>query len=190
MDELLETVLLVAEIEALSANPDKLAEGTVIEAHMDRQTGAVATLLVSSGTLRAGDAVAAGAAHGKVQAADTSSGAECRMCVQGDSSCLPLIQFKCIERQRFPVANSWSGKLLQGVWQMLMHGIQAGAHQSEHCVTSASTAAHHYTGVLYGLRTVYQRLCASYSACVCQCSVCLGARSQRLHLCAYCRSGS
>lgn len=67
VDELLETVLLVAEIEALSANPDKLAEGTVIEAHMDRQTGAVATLLVSSGTLRAGDAVAAGAAHGKVR---------------------------------------------------------------------------------------------------------------------------
>ena len=66
VDDLLETVLLVAEVEDLSANPTLAATGTVIEAHMDRQTGPVASLLVASGTLRSGDIVVAGAAYGKV----------------------------------------------------------------------------------------------------------------------------
>ena len=69
MDDLLENVLLLAEVEQLTANPDVAARGTVIEAHMDRQTGAVASLLVSAGTLRAGDIVCAGAAYGKVSKA-------------------------------------------------------------------------------------------------------------------------
>lgn len=68
MDDLLETLLLVAEVEQLTANPDTPARGTVVEAHMDRQTGAVATLLVANGTLRSGDSVCAGSAYGKVMA--------------------------------------------------------------------------------------------------------------------------
>ncbi len=66
IDELLETVLLVAEVEDLVANPQKLAAGTVIEAHLDKKRGAVATLLVQGGTLRVGDPVCAGCSFGKV----------------------------------------------------------------------------------------------------------------------------
>ena len=66
IDDLLENLLLVAEVQELTANPLCSARGTVIEAHMDRQTGAVASLLVASGTLKPGDIVCAGAAYGKV----------------------------------------------------------------------------------------------------------------------------
>eukprot|EP00884_Botryococcus_braunii_P000727 jgi/Botrbrau1/10655/Bobra.53_2s0013.1 len=67
VDSLLETVLLVAEVEQLMANPDKNAVGTVIEAHLDRRTGPVASLLIAAGTLRPGDVVVAGTAYGKVR---------------------------------------------------------------------------------------------------------------------------
>lgn len=66
VDELLETVLLMAEVEELVANPDRHARGTVIESHLDKRTGAVATVLVAAGTLRTGDVVQAGATYGKV----------------------------------------------------------------------------------------------------------------------------
>ena len=52
VDELLETVALLAEVEELQANPARAAEGTVLEAHLNRQVGPVATLLVQAGTLR------------------------------------------------------------------------------------------------------------------------------------------
>ena len=60
IDKLLEMVLLVTEVEDLQANPDRLAKGTVIEAHLDKAKGPVATLLVQNGTLKSGDVVAAG----------------------------------------------------------------------------------------------------------------------------------
>ena len=66
MDDLLETVLLMAEVEELLANPDRAARGTIVESHLDKKTGAVATMLVAAGTLRQGDVVQAGAAFGKV----------------------------------------------------------------------------------------------------------------------------
>ncbi len=68
LDSLLEMILLVAELEDLSANPDRLAKGTVIEANLDRARGPVATLLVQNGTLRIGDILVAGSASGKVRA--------------------------------------------------------------------------------------------------------------------------
>jgi translation initiation factor IF-2 len=68
LDELLEMILLVAEIEELSANPDRPAKGTVIEAHLDRTRGPVATLLVQNGTLRVGDSIVAGSVLGKIRA--------------------------------------------------------------------------------------------------------------------------
>jgi hypothetical protein len=52
IDELLETVALLAEVEEFQANPNRAAEGTVLEAHLNRQVGPVATLLVQAGTLR------------------------------------------------------------------------------------------------------------------------------------------
>lgn len=68
LDDLLENLLLVAEVEELMANPDRLAKGTVIEAHLDRARGPVATLLVQNGTLHVGDILLAGPALGKVRA--------------------------------------------------------------------------------------------------------------------------
>ncbi|MEB3311283.1 MAG: translation initiation factor IF-2 [Snowella sp.] len=68
LDSLLEMILLVSEIEELSANPDRLAKGTVIEANLDRTRGPVATLLVQNGTLRVGDVIVAGAVLGKIRA--------------------------------------------------------------------------------------------------------------------------
>ncbi|KAB8319470.1 translation initiation factor IF-2 [Tolypothrix campylonemoides VB511288] len=68
LDTLLEMILLVAEIEELSANPDRLAKGTVIEAHLDKAKGPVATLLIQNGSLHVGDLLVAGSAFGKVRA--------------------------------------------------------------------------------------------------------------------------
>jgi len=68
LETLLETILLVSEVEELSANPDRPAKGTVIEAHLDKARGPVATFLVQNGTLRVGDAIVAGAVFGKVRA--------------------------------------------------------------------------------------------------------------------------
>ena len=68
LDTLLEMILLVSEIEELSANPDRLAKGTVIEANLDKARGPVATLLVQNGTLRVGDPIVAGSAFGKIRA--------------------------------------------------------------------------------------------------------------------------
>lgn len=68
LDTLLEMILLVAEVGELNANPDRSAKGTVIEAHLDKAKGAVATLLLQNGTLRVGDVLVAGSAFGKVRA--------------------------------------------------------------------------------------------------------------------------
>jgi translation initiation factor IF-2 len=68
LDTLLEMILTVAEMEDLNANPNRAAKGTVIEAHLDKARGPVATLLVQNGTLRVGDIVVAGSALGKVRA--------------------------------------------------------------------------------------------------------------------------
>lgn len=68
IDELLEMILLVAEMSELKANPDRPARGTVIEAELDRGRGPVATVLVQKGTLRVGDSLVAGAVAGKVRA--------------------------------------------------------------------------------------------------------------------------
>ena len=62
--ELLEMILLTAEVMELKANPDRAARGLVIEAELDKGKGSVATVLVQKGTLHVGDAIAAGSAHG------------------------------------------------------------------------------------------------------------------------------
>ncbi len=68
IDDLLESVLLVAEVKELKANPNRRAKGIVIEAKLDKGRGPVATVLVQNGTLRAGDVVIAGTAVGRVRA--------------------------------------------------------------------------------------------------------------------------
>ena len=68
IDKLLETILLVAEMAELKANPDRSAKGVVIEAKLDKGRGPIATLLVQNGTLNAGDIIVAGTAVGKIRA--------------------------------------------------------------------------------------------------------------------------
>jgi translation initiation factor IF-2 len=74
VDELLETVLLVAELEELVANPDRAGTGTVLEACLDRKSGPITTLIVQNGKLKVGDCIAAGASYGKVRSLKTSAG--------------------------------------------------------------------------------------------------------------------
>ncbi|KAF6256183.1 hypothetical protein COO60DRAFT_1296299 [Scenedesmus sp. NREL 46B-D3] len=74
IDDLLQAVAWVAEEKQLMANAARLAAGTVIEAHLDKKRGAVATLLVQAGTLRTGDVVACGACYGKVRSLTNSAG--------------------------------------------------------------------------------------------------------------------
>ena len=67
IDELLEMVILTAEVQELRANPNRPAKGTVIEARLDKSRGPIATLLVQNGTLRQGDVLIAGTAVGRVR---------------------------------------------------------------------------------------------------------------------------
>lgn len=67
INEILETILVVSEVEELKANPKKMATGTVIEAKLDKGRGPVATLLVQNGTLRQGDPIVCGTCFGKVR---------------------------------------------------------------------------------------------------------------------------
>ena len=67
IDKLLESILLVAEMKELKANPNRAAKGIVIEARLDRNRGPIATLLVQNGTLRSGDIIVAGTSVGRVR---------------------------------------------------------------------------------------------------------------------------
>lgn len=68
IEDLLEMILLTAEVKELKANPNRKARGLVIEAQLDKGRGPVATVLVQKGTLHVGDVIAAGSCHGKVRA--------------------------------------------------------------------------------------------------------------------------
>lgn len=68
LEDLMEMILLTAEVLELKANPNRQARGLVIEAELDKGKGSVATVLVQKGTLHVGDAIAAGSAHGRVRA--------------------------------------------------------------------------------------------------------------------------
>src|SRR5215831_7180543 len=74
LDKLLDTIALQAEVLELKANPNRLAEGTVIEARLDRGRGPVATVLVQRGTLKPGDIVVAGSEWGRVRALASDTG--------------------------------------------------------------------------------------------------------------------
>tara|TARA_Y100001968_G_C19399760_1_gene740359 strand:- start:368 stop:1873 length:1506 start_codon:yes stop_codon:yes gene_type:complete len=91
IDKLLEMILLVSEVEDLQANPDRLAKGTVIEAHLDKAKGPVATLLIQNGTLKTGDVLAAGPVLGKVRAMVDDHGT--RLKTGGPSSAVEALGF-------------------------------------------------------------------------------------------------
>ena len=94
VDTLLETLLLVAEVAELSANPGRAARGTVVEAYMDRARGATATLLVQAGTLRVGDCVVCGPAHGRVRALLSDSGVRAQEA--GPSTPVQMLGLDCV----------------------------------------------------------------------------------------------
>ena len=74
IDQLLEMIILVAEMKELRANPNKKARGAIVEAQLDKGRGTVATVLVQSGTLHVGDPVVAGSAYGKIRAMTDDKG--------------------------------------------------------------------------------------------------------------------
>lgn len=76
VSDLLETVLLVADMAELKANPDQLASGTVIEAKLDKGRGPVATLLIQRGTLHSGDSIVVGTSYGRVRKMTNDKGME------------------------------------------------------------------------------------------------------------------
>ena len=74
IQQLLEMILLTAEVMELKANPNRMARGIVLEAQLDKGRGPVATVLVQSGTLRVGDPVVAGPAYGRIRAMTDDKG--------------------------------------------------------------------------------------------------------------------
>jgi translation initiation factor IF-2 len=74
LDDLLEMVLLVADLQDLKANPKRPAVGTIVESKVEKGRGNVATVLLQTGTLRVGDVVAAGRTHGRVRALQNAAG--------------------------------------------------------------------------------------------------------------------
>ena len=76
IDELLENILLVAEMEEYKANPSRYAMGTVIESRLDKQVGPIATVLIQNGTLRLGDPIVVGTSYGKVRTLRNDQGKE------------------------------------------------------------------------------------------------------------------
>lgn len=76
IDELLDNILLVAEMENYRANPSRYASGSVVEARLDKQVGPIVTILVQNGTLRLGDPIVVGTSYGKVRTLKNDKGEE------------------------------------------------------------------------------------------------------------------
>ena len=76
IDELLDNILLVAEMEDYKANPARYASGSVVESRLDKQVGSVVTILVQNGTLRLGDPIVVGTSYGKVRTLKNDKGEE------------------------------------------------------------------------------------------------------------------
>lgn len=89
IDTLLETILLVAEVQELRANPNKMAFGTVVEAKLDKGRGPVATLLVKNGTLHLSDSLVIGHAYGKIRRMCDDTGKEIK--IAGPSTPVEII---------------------------------------------------------------------------------------------------
>ncbi len=98
LSDLLETILLVAEVEEFKANPKRSASGSVIEAKLDKSRGPVATLLVQNGTLKHGDSVVVGTSFGKVRRMEDDRGRELKVA-------LPSTPVEIIGLNNVPVAG-------------------------------------------------------------------------------------
>jgi translation initiation factor IF-2 len=89
IDDLIDTIIVVADVQELTANPRRAAVGTVVEAELDKGRGAVATVLVQTGTLSVGEVVVVGDTYGKVRALEDSHGK--RVTKAGPSSAVVLL---------------------------------------------------------------------------------------------------
>jgi translation initiation factor IF-2 len=106
LDELLENILLVAEVEELKANPKAEASGTVIESHLDPGRGPVATVLIQRGTLHIGDALVAGPQWGKVKAMQDHTGARVEQAGPGDPVEVLGLEGVCEAGERVEVVDN------------------------------------------------------------------------------------
>ena len=89
LDELIEMILLVADLQELKANPKRPAVGTIVEAQLDKNRGAIATAIVQTGTLRVGDVIVVGETLGKVRALENDQGK--RVTKAGPSSAVVVL---------------------------------------------------------------------------------------------------
>ena len=94
LDELIEMILLVADLQELKANPKRAAVGTIVEAQLDKNRGAVATAIVQTGTLRVGDVIVVGETFGKVQALENDEGK--RVTKAGPSSAVVVLGLSAV----------------------------------------------------------------------------------------------
>ena len=97
LENLLELLLLEAEMLELKANPDRPAKGAIVEARLDKGRGPVATVLVQNGTLKLGDSFVAGIVSGKVRALITDKGE--RIKIAGPSTPVEIIGFQNFHKQ-------------------------------------------------------------------------------------------
>jgi translation initiation factor IF-2 len=94
LDELIEMILLVADLQELKANPKRRAVGTIVEAQLDKNRGAVATAIVQTGTLRVGDVIVVGETFGKVRALENEAGK--RVTKAGPSSAVVVLGLSAV----------------------------------------------------------------------------------------------
>jgi translation initiation factor IF-2 len=103
LDDLLSKIMLQAELQDLKANPDRAAEGIVVEAYVERGLGTVATTLVKKGTLRVGDIFVAGETYGKVRALISTSDGKTRLDSAGPSVPVKVVGFEGIPSAGDPI---------------------------------------------------------------------------------------
>jgi translation initiation factor IF-2 len=94
LDELIEMILLVADLQELKANPKRPAVGTIVEAQLDKNRGAVATAIIQTGTLRVGDVIVVGETFGKVRALENDQGN--RITKAGPSSAVVVLGLSAV----------------------------------------------------------------------------------------------
>ncbi len=94
LDELLDMILLVADLQELKANPKRAAVGTIVEAQLDKSRGAIATAIVQTGTLKVGDVIVVGETFGKVRALENDEGK--RITKAGPSSAVVILGLSAV----------------------------------------------------------------------------------------------
>jgi translation initiation factor IF-2 len=113
VEKLLETILLVAEMLELKANPDRQARGSIIEARLDKGKGPLATVLVQNGTLHVGDFVVAGVSVGKIRAMIDDKGRNVK--VAGPSTPVSVLGFSDVPNAGDPIMAVLDEKLAKQV---------------------------------------------------------------------------